>query len=136
MSATDIAENYFLDSALGDNHTANWPDTVYIGLLSSVPVGDYGSGVEVRTPGAEGYARVALANTDVNWPPAVAGEKPVAVNIEFPVATGSWGAAEGWGMWSEATGGDLLLHGNFTTKTITEGTQPFFLAGNLVITCD
>jgi hypothetical protein len=135
VSATSYFENLVLDAILGSGRGADIPATVYVGLFTSAP-DDGGNGDEVPSTGT-GYARVAVANTDDNWPDAASGTKVAAVKIQFPLVVSSWGDLSHFGIFDSATGGNLLVYGEIATPTAPDvGNAPFFAAFTLAVTCD
>lgn len=126
MSAmSDYLENEILDHVLGTGaYTA--PTTVYIGL-STASFNDDNSGTELT---GSGYARQSAA-----FDAAVGGTTDNTAAIEFPAATGSWGTVSHFGIFDASTGGNLLIHGAFTTaKTIATGDILRIAAGDLDVT--
>lgn len=135
MSATSYFENLILDAILGDDHGANIPATVYVGLFTSQP-DDGGAGDEVPTSGT-GYSRVSVTNNSTNWPIATDGQKSNGVKIQFPLAVSSWGDITHFGIFDDAEDGNLLVYGEVATPTTPDvGNAPFFAVASLFITCD
>lgn len=135
MSATSYFENLVLDAILGSSRGADVPATVYVGLFTSAP-DDGGGGDEVESSGT-GYARVAVANTDDNWPDAASGTKVCATKIQFPLVVSTWGDLSHFGIFDAATDGNLLVYGEIATPTAPDvGNAPFFAAFTLAVTCD
>jgi len=126
MSAmSDYLENEILDHVLGTGaYTA--PGTVYIGL-STGSFADDNSGTELS---GSGYARQSAA-----FDAAASGTTDNSAAIEFPAATGSWGTVSHFGIFDAVSGGNLLIHGAFTTsKTIDTGDILRIAAGDLDVT--
>lgn len=126
MSAlSDYAENKVLD-AIGGNATFTTPTNVYLGL-STGSLADDNSGTELS---GNSYARVS-----VSFGAAASGTMSNDAAIEFAAATGSWGSVSHWGLYDALTGGNLLVHGSFTTaKTIASGDVLKVATGDLDIT--
>ena len=128
MSAlSDYAENKLLDHLLG---TAAFtaPSTVYIGL-STGSFADDNSGTELT---GSNYARKSIA-----FDSAASGATDNTSAVEFNAATGSWGDVSHFGLFDASSGGNLLVHGAFTTaKTIASGDVLKIDAGDLDITAD
>ena len=102
------------------------PSTVYIGL-STGSFGDDNSGTELS---GSGYARQSAA-----FDAASGGTTDNSAAIEFPAATGSWGAVSHFGIFDAASSGNLLIHGAFTSsKTIATGDILRIAAGDLDVT--
>lgn len=110
--------------------------TTYVALFTGMPgVGGTSPGPTEVTIGVNNYARVAFTNNLTNWPAASAGLKSNGTTITFNAATGSWGTIVGYGIYDQATGGDLLYFGNLSTfKTVGNTDVVSFGAGTLQIT--
>lgn len=126
MSAmSDYLENKVLDHILGTT-AYTMPTTVYVGLATA-SFADDNSGTELS---GSGYTRQSAA-----FDAAVSGTADNTSTIEFPAATGSWGSVSHFGIFDASTGGNLLIHGAFTTaKTIAQGDILRISAGDLDIT--
>ena len=126
MSAlSDYAENKVLDHTLG---TTAWtmPATVYLGL-SVASMGDDASGTELS---GSGYARQSIS-----FASASSGSASTDATVTFPTATGSWGSVGYWSLWDASSGGNMLMHGAFTTaKTVGNGDILRVNSGDLTIT--
>jgi hypothetical protein len=110
--ATYLA-NKLLDHAWGV--TSYTEPTTYLALYTVAPTSS-GGGTEVS---GGSYARQALAGL-IAAASAAANSNSSAIN--FPTATGSWGAVVAVGVLDAATSGNLLMFGNLTTsKTIGSG---------------
>ena len=122
---SDYLENKILDHILGTTaYTA--PTTVYIGLATA-SFADDNSGTELT---GNNYSRVSAA-----FDAAASGTADNTAAIEFAAATGSWGSVGFFGIFDAASGGNLLIHGAFTTaKTIASGDVLKIAAGDLDIT--
>lgn len=128
MSAmSDYLENKLLDHILGTTaYTA--PSAVYLGL-SIASMGENAGGTELS---GNGYARVAVA-----FDAASGGTTDNTAVVDFPANSGSsnWGAVAYWSLWDASTGGNMLLHGAFTSaKTIEVNDVLRVAAGDLDIT--
>jgi hypothetical protein len=126
MSAmSDYLENEILDHIL--RNAAYTPaSTVYIGL-STGSFADGNSGTELS---GSAYARQSIA-----FDAASGGTTDNTSAIDFPTATGSWGAVSHWGLFDAATSGNLLIHGAFSaSKTVASGDILRIAAGELDIT--
>lgn len=125
--ATDAA-HALLDAMFGSSHAAGFPNQYHVGLLTTPP------NEEVIEPAGNGYARVSVANTDANFGAAVGRQKTNATPIEFPTATGSWGMVGWYGLFSAATGGELLAWGALNMPiSPDEGVTVAFQPGTLVV---
>jgi len=132
MSAmSDYLENEILDLILGTGDfslpSARQTGGVYLGL-SLASMGDNKSGTELS---GNGYTRVVVA-----FDAASGGTTDNTAVVDFPACTGSnWGAVAYWSLWDAATGGNMLLHGAFTSaKTIEVNDVLRVAAGDLDIT--
>ena len=126
MSAmSDYLENKILDHVLGTTaYTA--PTTVYVGLATA-SFADDNSGTELT---GNNYSRVAAA-----FDAAASGTTDNTSAIEFAAATGSWGTVSHFGIFDSSSGGNLLIHGAFTTgKAIASGDVLKISTGDLDIT--
>ena len=127
MSAmSDYLEDRVLDHILATTaYTA--PSAVYLGL-SIASMGENAGGTELS---GNGYARVAVA-----FDAASGGTTDNTAVVDFPACTGSnWGAVAYWSIWDASTGGNMLLHGAFTSaKTIEVNDVLRVDAGDLDIT--
>ena len=125
MSAmSDYLENEILDHILGTG-SYTMPSGVYIGL-SIVSFNDDASGAELT---GNGYIRKA-ATFNV----AASGTADNSAAVEFPAATASWGTVSHFGLFDAVSGGNMLIHGAFTTpKLIDIGDILKISAGDLDI---
>jgi len=127
MSAmSDYLENKVLDHILATTAFTK-PSAVYLGL-SIASMGDNAGGTELS---GNGYARVSIA-----FDAASGGTTDNTAVVDFPSCTGSnWGAVAYWSLWDASTGGNMLLHGAFTSaKTIEVNDVLRVDAGDLDIT--
>lgn len=130
---TDTIENAVLNHIFGKTaYTA--PATYYIGLSTANP-GEGGS--LAGEPAGGSYVRVAVTNNTTNFPNALDGSKANGVKIEFPEATGVWGAITHFFLADALTGGNVIAYGSLLTpKAIENGDVFYFDVGDLVITLD
>ena len=109
---------------------------LYLGLSSATPTDD-GSGVS-EPPSAKGYARVKTTNaSSSSWQVSDATGVTVdnSVDVEFGAASADWGTLTHFALFSGSTSGaSVLAHGVLSTsKTISNGDEAKFTAGNLAI---
>jgi hypothetical protein len=131
-AASNYLENAILNNVLGQAAMPSIANT-HIALFTAGP-DDSGGGTEVS---GSGYARVNLANNTTSWPTTSTGTKANGTNIVFPTAAGSWGTITHFGIFSAASGGNLLFHGSLgTAKSVGSGDAPSFPIGSLTITAD
>jgi hypothetical protein len=123
---SDYLEDKVLDHILAVT-AFSAPSTVYLGL-SIASMGDNAGGTELS---GNGYTRVSIA-----FDAASGGTTDNTAVVDFPSCTGSnWGAVAYWSLWDAATGGNMLLHGAFTSaKTIEVNDVLRVDAGDLDIT--
>jgi hypothetical protein len=126
MSAiSNYLENAIINHTLR-NVPFTAPTTIYLALFLTAPL-DSGTGTEV-SGGA--YARQV-----VTFVAPSDGATTNVSDVVFPVATADWGTISHLGLYSAATGGNLLYHGAFTlSKVIQTGDQFIVRAGDLDIT--
>ena len=128
MSAmSDYLGNEILDHSLGTG-AYTMPTTVYVGLATA-SFNDDNSGAELT---GNNYARKSITFDSV-----ASGATDNTSAVEFNAATGSWGSVGFFGLFDASSGGNLLVHGAFTTaKTIASGDVLKIDAGDLDITAD
>jgi hypothetical protein len=154
MSAnTDFFENKQIDFifrgqglGIGDSTAGagTGPTKLYVGLISA-PGSDAVVGTEFS---GGGYARVQVACTLAAWAGTQgAGSTTVSTGssgttsnngtITFPAPTAPWGQAQEWGLFDAAVGGNEIVRGTMTAKTINNGDPaPSFGPGALVYQID
>jgi hypothetical protein len=113
MTTGDDSANDILDSIYGTGHAAAWPSTYYVTLYEVAPT-DAGGGTELSYAG---FDRVAVANTDANFPAAAAREKVLAVVLEFAVPAADTPDIVAWGIHRHITN-DALAHWNLFTQPL------------------
>ncbi|NGQ95510.1 hypothetical protein G3578_10130 [Brevibacillus sp. SYP-B805] len=102
------------------------PAQVYLALFTSDPT-DAGVGNEV-TGGA--YAR-----QQIGFDVPVNGTTQNSADILFPISTTDWGTITHYGIYDALTGGNLLIHGQWSaSKTIPAGGQFKVPRGYLTVT--
>ena len=142
MSAmSDYLENKMVDQ-LFRGQTAPTTSTLYVALLTAAP-SDSGGGTEVS---GGSYARVAVTSSLTNWAgtqsagsttasSGTGGQTSNNVAITFPTPSDGWGTATHFGIYDQATGGNLLFHGQLSiAKTINESDTVTFPIGTLSVT--
>jgi hypothetical protein len=144
MSAlSDYLENKAID-AICRGQTFPTPANVFISLHTANP-SDAGTGAEV-SGGA--YGRVSVAATLANFSGTQGAGTTTASSgtggqvsnngaITFVAPSGAnWGTVTHFGMWTQVTGGSLLMYGALSTpRTINSGdAAPSFAAGALTFT--
>jgi hypothetical protein len=122
---SNYLENALINATLR-NTSYTSPTTVYIGLYTSDPT-DADTGTEVS---GGSYARQS-----VTFGAPSNGVSTNSAAIEFPQATGTWGAV-GWiGIEDALTGGNLLYHTALdASKTIESGDIFKIAIGSLSVT--
>jgi len=99
MPLADVGENVVLDALLTSR---------FLSLHTASPPGSEVSG------GA--YARQSVTFVETSGPDPTIYKNSVAV--QFPTATAGWGTISHFGIWSAASGGNLLAYGSVTTPKI------------------
>lgn len=114
-SKGDYLEDMILNT-LFRGGTFTKPATVFVSLHSADPT-DAGTGAELS---GGGYARVPITNVAGSFsaPANVAGSQQIknSGEISFNESSGAQGNATHFGIWTAATGGGLLYHGNLNTS--------------------
>ncbi len=112
------------------------PATMYIGLFTTTPTADDGTGGTEVSGGS--YARVSTAAAD--WSAAVAGSagapstKTNTATKTFTTATGNWGTVTGFGLFDASSAGNLLAFGSLTaSQAVNTGNTASFGAGALIL---
>lgn len=124
---SDYAELKILEHAMGKTAWTK-PTNVYLALFTSDP-GDDASGSEVS---GGSYARRVIS-----WGAAAAGQIANDAQIEFPVATASWGTVTHVGIFDASAAGNLLWHGAVSaSKTIDTDDQYVVQVGDLTVSLD
>jgi len=129
-SFSGYTENKILDHLIGK--TSFVMPTVYIGLSTADPDEDASGLAE---PSGNGYARVTTSGG--TWSAASGGITSNVSAIDFPSATGSWGAVTHFVLFDALTNGNMLAYGELTApETITSGKIVRFSIGQLTISLD
>lgn len=114
------------------------PATMYIGLFTTAPTADDGTGGTEVSGGS--YARVSTSAAD--WSAAVAGSAGApstktlgaGVTKTFPTATGNWGTVVAFGLFDASTAGNLLAFGSLTaSQAVNTGNTASFGAGAIIL---
>lgn len=126
MSLSNEFETRILQWAL-TNGTPTRPTAWYIGLYTTDP-GETGAGTEIS---GNGYAREAATFT-------VSGDTASnSADIEFDVATGSWGTITHVAVLDALTSGNVIAYGALSaSKDISSGDIFRIATGDLDITLD
>lgn len=130
----DDQANRLLDLFLGDDHdTTLSPATVYVALFEGTESDNDGTGLTEFA--VDTYARVAVTNNTTNWPDASGRVKSNGTAITFPSPTADWGTATTWGLYDDATTGDLLITGPLPAPQpiLSTSDAPAFDVGDLVV---
>lgn len=140
------AMSNYLENALVDQlfrgQSAPTTSTLYVGLLTAAP-NDAGGGTEVS---GGSYARVSVSSSLANWSgtqsagstdasSGTGGQTSNNAAITFPTPTAGWGTVTHFGIYDNASSGNLLFYGALTIqKTINEADTVTFPAASLSIT--
>ena len=120
---SNFLEKQYADRVWGRSSTWSIPNTLYIELFTALPDEDGENGIAVSTSGGTSYARKGITNSSTSFDPtptstsapAQRGVKANKQQIAFALATAPWGLVVGWGIYDAATGGNLLVYGEFQT---------------------
>lgn len=135
LQASDWFETAVLNHLLRTASLAK-PANVYVALHSADPT-DAALGTVEFAGGS--YARVAVAVADAQWTaPAATGTDRYVANaapITFPAPTAAWGTYTHVGIWTAASGGDLIVAmPTGASRTVNSNDNaPVFGAGELWI---
>ena len=100
---TDYVNSMVLDCLFG-GQTLTPPPALHIGLSLTVAY----KGGYVAEPLGQGYARVAVPNDLIHFPPATLGRKSNALAITFPEPVAGWGLIRSVFVADAAQGGNVL----------------------------
>ena len=108
------------------------PAQVFVALYTSNPTDD-NTGTEV-TGGAYVRRQVTFsAPTQVDG----RGQIQNSAEIRYPIASANWGTVTHFGIFTAATGGNLLAHGAVpTSRPIIAGDEAVFRPNTLIVTLD
>ena len=133
MSFCDYLEAKVLDHLFGATSYAVLGN-LYLGLSTTTPTD---AGANFTEPSGNNYSRVTSVNNPTNWPAASGGSKANGTAITFPTASGSWGTVTYFGIFDQASGGNLLATGELTvSKTISAMDTVQFAVSALTVTLD
>ena len=123
MSAlSDYAEKLVLDWLMTTG-SATRPTSWYLALFTAAP-SDSGGGTEVS---GNGYSRQAITFGAASSP---SGTTSNTSTVDFTASGGNWGTITHAGIFTAASGGNLLWHGaRAASKTINDGDTLSFAAG-------
>lgn len=114
------------------------PGNIYVGLYTTVPSADAGTGGTEVSGGA--YARQQVARGTAEWKDpsaATQGETNNVNAVTFPVASANWGTVVAAGVFDASTGGNLLYFANLVAnKVVNSGDQFKFNAADFKVTED
>lgn len=131
MGLTNTFENAIINHFL--RNTSQTPAaTIYVGALTAVTNEETGSVTEVSTT-STGYVRKAIT---IGAP--TAGVATNSAQVDFDVATGSWGTVTYLGLYDASSSGNLLAVSAALSpsQTITTGQQLSISAGAATFTFD
>lgn len=118
-----LSNNFLNASLLGGTFTG--PATVYVALYTVAPT-IMGGGTEVSTVGTS-YARQAVTFA------AVVNEQTTnTTDVNFPIASATWGVVVAFGLFDAVSGGNLLYFNNLSSpRTVLVNDQVRFPSGQL-----
>jgi len=125
-SLTQYTHKKVLDHAL---KTASYspPATIYVGLSTADPTETGGGWAD---PTYTGYARKSIAF-------GAASARAIAQNalVTFDQCTAGSSTVTHWGLWDQASGGNLMAHGALSaSKSIVAGNTPSLASGQVTVT--
>ena len=116
---TDYVNNKVLDCLFGGRPLAPSP-ALHVGLsLTRAYKGGY-----VAEPLGAGYARVAVANDLVQFPPASLGRQSNAAAITFPAPLEGWGSILSVFVADAAEGGNVLAMADLPSPRVVDRGDP------------
>lgn len=109
----------------------------YMGLSTTTPNANGSNFTEPS--GTLGYARSVIGISGQSATQVMGNPSNGSVSntdiIFFPEATGSWGTITHFGLFTAASGGQLIVYGALTTPiTVAANYVPLFRAGNFTLT--
>lgn len=129
---SDVVENKILDHIFGDGtYTVTAP--VYL-ALTTVAVTDAMTGSTITEANYTGYARLAIAATDMNA--ASGGTKTNGNALTFAGCTAGSSVVVGFAICSALTGGDVIMSGSLSLTVSTTQTPVTIAVGALVASLD
>lgn len=120
-----------LNGMLGDNHTSEFPNTVYYAYYSAPPT-DAGGGTELI---GDGYERTSTTNNSTNFPDSASDVKTNGNTVLSSVATADWDIATHWAIHGHLTNDDIITWGELAAPvTNLSGQRIVVDPGELTIT--
>lgn len=114
MPFNDSYANDILNYAFAKTAKLTAPTSVYIGLCSNDPEADGGTFTELS---GNGYSRVLISLKDGTYPNVIGYASGRMIQntkqINWTKATGDWGDANGFGLFSAGTDGTPFFYGKF-----------------------
>lgn len=135
-SKSAYLENALLNHVLG---AVVWtPPTVIYVALSSALYDEAAYGTAMSELVGNGYSRVAVANTEANWPQTYGtSQKKNAITITFPAATNTWLEVRSFYLLDAITAGNVLWGGDLLTPRVLQpGDTASFAPNTIVVTED
>ena len=134
MSGTNYIENALLDHLVGNSTYTG--GVLHIALATAVTDAEAGTFTEVSNVGTD-YARQSVPAS--SWASASGGSCTTSANIQFPVATASYGTVTHIVLTDSATygaGNVILIQALTASKTVDTDDQFVVNNGNLTISLD
>lgn len=132
MPLVDSEVHTYLDSIYGSGTPSNW----HIGAGTDATTPD-NQGGNFTEPVGNAYARISVPNDVTNWPAASNRQKANALELQHPVATGSWGTIAYWGRYGGPTGGTPVEWAALDTPVvITTNDRLVYPAGGIASRID
>lgn len=130
---TDWGRNFLLDVLFGKTETM--PDTLYLAALIVMPTPS-DTGATISEPADTNYARIAIDNSSGGtfWKVAAGGSKDSNEGVTWAAADSDWASSPGYGICDAASGGNLLLYGEWPTSFLNQaGHTVYFNPGSISI---
>ena len=124
MAKSNHLENKVIDHFLGTSSTSS-PSNVYLALFTSNPT-DAGSGTEL-TINSNGYTRNAIT-----FNAASNGSATNSSEETFTASGGNWGTITHFGIFDQASSGNLLYHGALADDKLIENGDSLVVAATAI----
>ena len=124
MAKSNYLENKVIDHFLGTSSTSS-PSNVYLALFTSNPT-DANSGTEL-TINSNGYTRNAIT-----FNAASNGSATNSSEETFTASGGNWGTITHFGIFDQASSGNLLYHGALAEDKLIEDGDSLVVAATAI----
>ena len=135
MPFSDSYANSILNYALAKTKTLTAPTQVFIGLSSNDPEADDGTFTELS---GGNYSRVLISLSGETYPDVIGSASDRAIKntkqINWTKASADWATANGFGLFSQETGGTPFFYGKLETPVaVPTGAVALFEPNSLKI---